>query len=153
LVRFQKALIRNMPIKQAGATLIELTIALAIASVLFTITISRAGGFIDAIEVRGAVTEIASLFSLARHAAISRGAQSVLSIDAATGTVAVRVGTELVRSRDVGEAHGVVLTTNRSSITYSPIGVGYGAANFSLVVRRGAVADTIVVSRLGRVRH
>lgn len=142
-----------MLIKQAGATLIELMIALAIASVLFTIAIPRAGGFIDAIEVRGAVTEIVSLFSLARHAAISRGAQSVLSIDATTGTVAVSVGTELVRSRDVGEAHGVVLTTNRSSITYSPIGVGYGAANFSLVVRRNAVVDTIVVSRLGRVRH
>ncbi|MGK2960640.1 MAG: GspH/FimT family pseudopilin [Gemmatimonadaceae bacterium] len=142
-----------MHIKQAGATLIELTIALAIASVLFTITISRTGGFIDSIEVRGAVTEIVSLFSLARHTAISRGAQSVLSIDATTGTVAVSVGTELVRSRDVGEAHGVVLTTNRSSITYSPIGVGYGAANFSLIVHRNAVVDTIVVSRLGRVRH
>lgn len=142
-----------MLIKQAGATLIELTIALAIASVLFTITISRAGGFIDSIEVRGAVTEIESLFSLARHSAIARGAQSVLSIDATAGTVAVSVGTELVRSRDLGAAHGVVLTTNRSSITYSPIGVGYGAANFSLIVRRNSVVDTIVVSRLGRVRH
>jgi Tfp pilus assembly protein FimT len=142
-----------MHIRKAGATLIELTIAVAIASALFAITIPRAGRFIDAIEVRGAVTEIVSLFSLARHAAISRGAQSVLSIDAAAGTVAVTVGAESVRSRDLGAAHGVVLTTNRSSITYSPIGVGYGAANFSLVVRRNSVVDTIVVSRLGRIRY
>ncbi len=136
-----------------GATLIELSIVITITSALLAITIPRAAGFLDAIAVRGAVTEIESLFSIARHAAISRGAQSRLSIDPTLGEITVGVGAELIRKREVGEAHGVTLTTNRTSMTYSPIGVGYGAANFSLVVSRNAAADTIVISRLGRVRH
>lgn len=148
-----QAILDDMRITRDGATLIELTIALTLVSILAGITLTRAGQFIDSIEVRGAVSEIQSLFSLARHAAIARGRQSVLNIDAAGGVLSVRVGTEEIRSRDVGDAHGVTLTTNRASMTYSPIGVGYGAANFSLTVRRGSVVDTVIVSRLGRVRH
>ncbi len=136
-----------------GATLIELSIVLALVSALLAITIPRAAGFLDVIAVRGAVTEIESLFSIARHAAISRGAQSRLSIDPAFGEITVGVGTELIRRRELRATHGVTLSTNRTSMTYSPIGVGYGAANFSLVVSRRAAADTIIISRLGRVRH
>ena len=136
-----------------AATIIELTIVVAISSALCAIALPRAARFIDSIEVRGAVTEIESLFSLARHIAIARGAQSVLDIDPATGVFSIRVGPELIRSGDVGAAHGVVIASSRTSMTYSPIGVGYGAANFSLSVARGNVADTIVISRLGRVRH
>lgn len=139
--------------ERRGATLIELTIVVTIVSALAAITLLRAGAFIDSIEVRGAVTEIQSMFSLARHVAIARGAQSVLEIDPGAGRVSIRSGADVIRARDVGQAHGVVLSTNRASMTYSPIGVGYGAANFSLVVSRGGIADTIVISRLGRVRH
>jgi Tfp pilus assembly protein FimT len=99
------------------------------------------------------VTEIESMFSLARHTAIARGSQVTLSIDAPRGTLSLTAGAELLRTREVAAAHGVTLSCNRSSITYSPIGVGYGAANFSLVASRGRVVDTVVVSRLGRVRH
>jgi prepilin-type N-terminal cleavage/methylation domain-containing protein len=136
-----------------GATLIELIIAVTIVSLLSAIALLRAGAFIDSIEVRGAVTEIQSMFSLARHVAIARGAQSVLEIDPAAGSVSIRSGADAIRVRPVGQAHGVLLSTNRTSMTYSPTGVGYGAANFSLVVSRGRIADTIVISRLGRVRH
>lgn len=138
---------------RCGATIIDLVVALTLASGMMAVVFTRAGGFIDRIEVRGAVTEIESLFSLARHAAISRGSQSVLEIDATAGVISIRAGTEQIRRREVGVAHGVTLSTNRTSMTYSPIGVGYGAANFSLVVSRNAVVDTVVISRLGRVRH
>jgi Tfp pilus assembly protein FimT len=141
-----------MPIRSAF-TIIELTIALTIAATLCAITLPRAGQFIDRMEVRGAVTEIESLFSVARHAAIARGQQVTLDIDVANRAITVRAGQDLIRTREVGRAHGVTLATNRTSITYSPIGVGYGASNFSLIVSRNRTADTIVVSRLGRVRH
>lgn len=136
-----------------GFTLIETTILVALATTLFAIAVPRAEAFVDRIEVHGAVREIESLFSLARHAAIARAAQVTLDIDVARRTVSVKQGAEVIRSRAVGSAHGVVLSTNRASITYSAIGVGYGAANFSLIVSRRGVVDTIVVSRLGRVRH
>ncbi len=139
--------------RHRGFTMVEITVVLAIAAVLFAIVLPKAWIFVDGIEVRGAVTEIESLFSLARHAAIARGTQVNLDLDPSRGTVTVRSGTEIIRSRDVALAHGVILSTSRTSITYSPIGVGYGAANFSMVVKRNKAADTIVVSRLGRVRH
>ena len=134
-------------------TIIETTLVIAVMAALTAITLPRAFGFIDRIEVRGAISEIESLFSLARHAAIARGSRVTLEIDPATSTITVRAGAEVVRSREIGAAHGVMLSANRTTITYSPIGVGYVAANASLVVSRGAVVDTVVVSRLGRVRH
>lgn len=134
-------------------TIIESTIVIALIAALTAITVPRATQFIDGIEVRGAVTEIESMFSLARHTAIARGSQIALDIDVARRSLSIRSGTDVLRTREVGAAHGVTLASNRTSITYSPIGVGYGAANFSLVITRGRVADTVVVSRLGRVRH
>jgi len=136
-----------------GFTIIETTIVVAIAAALCAITLPRAAAFVDRIAVRGAVTEIESLFSLARHVAIARGTQVTLDIDVANRTLSIWAGPELVRAREVGLAHGVGLTSNRPSITYSPIGVGYGASNFTMTVSRNRAADTIVVSRLGRVRH
>lgn len=136
-----------------GFTLVEIVIVLTIAGLLSAITISRAGGFIDRIEVHGATTEAESMFSRARHIAIARGSQTTLDIDPARGTLSIRGSNEVLSSRDLGAAHGVSIDTNRTSITYSPIGVGYGAANFTMILSRGRAADTIYVSRLGRVRH
>jgi hypothetical protein len=50
-------------------------------------------------------------------------------------------------------AHGVTLESTRTSITYSQTGIGYGAGNLTLIIARNLAADTIFVSRLGRVRH
>jgi Tfp pilus assembly protein FimT len=138
---------------RSGFTIVETTLVLALSSALAAIALPRDWSFVDRIEVRGAVTEIESMFSLARHTAIARGTQIALDIDAARKTVSIRSGIEMIVTREVGLAHGVELSTNRTSITYSPIGVGYGAANFSLIVSRGRAIDTVVVSRLGRVRH
>jgi hypothetical protein len=38
-------------------------------------------------------------------------------------------------------------------VTYSPTGLGFGASNLTLVITRRQTTDTVVVSRLGRVRH
>ena len=45
-----------------AATIIELAIVLSVSSALCAIALPRAASFIDSIEVRGAVTEIESLF-------------------------------------------------------------------------------------------
>ncbi len=138
---------------RAGFTIIEVVIVLAISAILATITIPRAARFIDGIEVRGAVTEALSMFSLARQYAIANSTQTSLDIDPLARTMSVRSSGQIVVERDLGAAHGVSIGTNRSSITYSPIGVGYGAANFTMTLSRGRAADTIYVSRLGRVRR
>ena len=134
-------------------TVVELTIAMVVIAILSAITMPAAAGLLDRIRVRSAVTEIESLFGVARHIAIARSAQASVEIDTAARAVSVTVGGETVRSSAAGREHGVELAANRASMSYTPTGVGYGAANLSIVVRKGSAIDTIVVSRLGRVRH
>ena len=134
-------------------TLVELTVTLCILSILSAIAISRAGSFLDRIQVRGALIEIESLFSTARHIAIARGAQTTVEIDTAARSIYLSVGGARLRTAKIGADHDVRLFTTRSSMSYSATGMGHGAANLSVVVRRNSVADTVFVSRLGRLRH
>ncbi len=134
-------------------TIIELTITLCILSILSAIAIPWAGSVLDRVKVRSAAVEIESLFSAARHIAIARAAQATVEIDPTAQSISVSVGGDTVRKRDIGEAHDVRLFASRVRMTYAPTGMGYGAANLSVVVRRNAAVDTVFVSRLGRVRH
>jgi prepilin-type N-terminal cleavage/methylation domain-containing protein len=134
-------------------TLIELTVTLCILSILSAIAIPRAAKLLDGIHVRGAVIEIESLFSTARHIAIARGAPTTVEIDTAARAIYVSWGGATLRNAKVGADHDVRLSATRLSMSYSATGMGYGAANLSVVVRRNSVADTVFVSRLGRLRH
>lgn len=136
-----------------GLTLIELAVTLCILSILSAIALPAAGRFLDAIHVRGAVMEIESTFSTARHLAIARGGQVAVDIDTSRATVAVSAGEDTLRKAYIGIDHDVRISATRAGMVYSATGTGYGAANLSVVVRRNAAVDTVVVSRLGRVRH
>ena len=134
-------------------TIIELTVTVCILSILSAIAIPWAGRILDRVKVRSAAVEIESLFGAARHIAIARAAQATVEIDPAAQSINVSVGSDTVRKREIGSAHDVQLSANRARMSYSPTGMGYGAANLSVVVRRNAAVDTVFVSRLGRVRH
>ena len=134
-------------------TITEITVTLCVLSVLSAIAVPWAGKLLDRVQVRGAVLEVESVFSSARHIAIARSAHTNVDIDTASRTMYVSVGGEMVRRKEIGTDHGVELSSSREQMTYAATGMGYGAANVSVVVRRGAAADTVFVSRLGRVRH
>jgi prepilin-type N-terminal cleavage/methylation domain-containing protein len=136
-----------------GFTLVELAVTLCILSILSAITVPAAGRFLDAIHVRGAVMEIESLFGTARHLAIARGTQVAVGIDIERAIIAVSAGEDTLRKAYIGIEHDVRLSATRAGMVYSATGTGYGAANLSVFVRRNAAVDTVVVSRLGRVRH
>ena len=132
---------------------IELTIVIGVVSVLSAIAMPGMTGLLDRMRVRAAVTQIESLFGAARNIAIARSSVASVEIDTVAGTISVTLDRDTLRRGDIGIEHAVRLSTNRVSMAYSPTGIGYGAANLSVVVRKSSVADTIVVSRLGRVRH
>ena len=134
-------------------TLIELTITLCIVSILSAIAVPGAGRLLDSIHVNGAVVEIGSMFGTARHLAISRSRRTSVEIDTAQRIIRVRSGGSTLREREIGRVHDVKLSATRTRMEYSPTGMGYGAANLSVVVRRNGSVDTVFVSRLGRVRH
>ncbi|HEX3533223.1 MAG TPA: prepilin-type N-terminal cleavage/methylation domain-containing protein [Gemmatimonadaceae bacterium] len=134
-------------------TLMEIAVTLCILSILSAIAFPRAGRFLDSMHVRGATIEIESLFSAARHIAIARGSQTTVEIDTAARAIYVRAGGTRLGDAKIGMDHDVRLSATRSAMSYSATGMGYGAANLSVVVRRNSYADTVFVSRLGRLRH
>lgn len=134
-------------------TIVELIVTICILGVLSAIAMPWAGELLDRVRVRGAVVEIESTFSGARHIAIARSAQTTVDIDTVTRTIYVSVGVDTLRKREIGVDHGVQLSASRVRMSYSATGMGYGAANLSVFVRRNASVDTVFVSRLGRLRH
>lgn len=135
-----------------AATILELVLVLSIVAILSAIAYPRLNRLLDGIHVRGTAAEIHSLFSSARHYAITRSERITVQIDTARGSIALVAGTDTIRQRAFFDAHGVTLAANRASFTFSPIGIGYGAGNMTLVIRRHARADSVFVSRLGRIR-
>lgn len=135
-----------------GTTIIELALALAILSILSAIAYPRIARLLDGIHVRGTATEIHSLFTAARHYAITRSERITVQMDTARVSITILGETDTIRTRGFATTHGVALSANRPSFTYSPIGIGYGAGNMTIVIRRNARADSIYISRLGRVR-
>ena len=135
-----------------GYTIVELALVLTIVGL-----ISAGGGralahHLHRLAVHAAIAEAAGALARARDEALARHEVVSVRIDTARATLAVRVRGERLALHALGHAHGVSLSTTRDSIAFDVRGLGYGAANLTLVARRGGAVDTLVVSRLGRTR-
>ena len=137
---------------RVGHTLIELAMALALIAILLSIAAPRLGTLRDRAAVRSATTELAAILASARRSAMLRSGSAMVIIDEDRSTASVIVGADTLLARAVGDELGVRLSATRDSVLYGPTGRGWGASNTSIVVTRGRWADTLFVSRLGRVR-
>jgi prepilin-type N-terminal cleavage/methylation domain-containing protein len=140
------------PSQRHGLTLIEILIVLTIAGTVMALAFPRMQQSFDRIAVRGAASDLSATLHSARSLALSGRIPVAVDVDGAKGTVRVRRGNENIFSRNIGFAHGVELVQTRDSLTFGPLGLGRGAANLSIVVRRRAAVETVFVSRLGRIR-
>lgn len=138
--------------RRGGHTLIELAMALAIMAILLGIAAPRLGTLRDRASVRSAATELMAILSSARRAAVLRSTGAMVVIDEGRSTASVIVGADTILAHDAGSELGVTFTATRDTVLYGPSGRGWGASNTSIIVARGRWADTIFVSRLGRVR-
>lgn len=136
-----------------GVTLLDAAIAVAIIAILTAISIPKANNFLDSIAVQGASSDAFAIFSSARNAAVNGAAQATVEIDTVRITMSARIKGDTILKRDLGQVHQVKLSTTRPSITFTASGMGYGAGNLTLVIKRGRAVDSLFVSRLGRVRH
>ncbi len=136
-----------------AVTVIELTVVVFLVGILCAIGVPAALRQLDRTRVRNAANEVVSALATARTMAISRGNHVAVVFDSAEARVVVAAGADTILVRAVGAVYGVALQSNRDSTAYGPTGLGYGAANQTVVVHRGAAADTVVISRLGRVRR
>lgn len=148
-----RALVNRTPLlMRPGYTLAELAIVIAIMGLATVTGIRGLTHHLDRIAARNAVEEAAGALARARDEALARHALVTVRIDTTDATIVLRAGTLRLARYAIGHEHGATLETTRDSISFDVRGIGFGAANFTLVARRGSAADTLVVSRLGRVR-
>jgi prepilin-type N-terminal cleavage/methylation domain-containing protein len=136
-----------------GFTLIEMLVVLAIVSIVLGYVGLRIGAAADRTAVRAAAAEAVTTFNAARQRAIERREPVAVAIDTVASRLAISAGAEPILSRNLWAAYTVRLVASRDSMAYDARGIGIGLANLSLIVRRGRAAETVFVSRLGRVRH
>ena len=138
--------------KHAGTSMPELIAVLALTGILLAIAIPSIDRSTERAAVRGAVAEIIASLSAARQLAVSRRGGVALSIDTAEAAIHVTGDGDTLSARPLGRVFGVTISSTRDSLAYDARGLGLGGANLTFVVMRGSTADTVIVSRLGRVR-
>jgi prepilin-type N-terminal cleavage/methylation domain-containing protein len=136
-----------------GTTVPELLVVVTVLGILATMGVTRTLALRDRMSVRSAGVEAVATFAVARRWALSRAARTAVGIDTATASLVVRSFDDTLVHRRLGSSHGVTLSASRDSMAYAPNGLGYGASNLTIVLRRGESAETVFVSRLGRVRR
>ena len=125
---------------------------LTIVGLVTTMAVRQLGFYLDRAAARAAVVEAAAVVARARDEAVAQRIPVSVRFDTGGDALELRMGGVVLARSALGPAHGVSLSANRDSLAYDLRGLGYGAANLTLVARRGRAVDSLVVSRLGRLR-
>jgi Tfp pilus assembly protein FimT len=136
-----------------GVTLPELVMVCTLVGLTAGVAVPRLHGLVDHLRLRQAGHEAAAAVTLARAAAIRRASFARVVVDGRAGEVRVESGADTLYRRNLRAQHRVELRTSRDTITFAPNGLGFGAANATIVVSLRARAETVTVSRLGRMRR
>ncbi|HXV89773.1 MAG TPA: prepilin-type N-terminal cleavage/methylation domain-containing protein [Gemmatimonadales bacterium] len=138
-----------------GFTLIELAIVIVVAAVLLAAALPRLRPALDRMATEAAARDVTTALAVTRHTAIARGQRARLVIAADSLRLDLWTGAAWTgASRWPGPAaHRVSLQVSNPVVAFSPIGVGWGAANTTITLRRGSQVETITTSRVGRVRR
>ena len=138
-----------------GFSLVELIVTVAAVAVVTAVTLPRLSGVLDWLAVDNEAVRVTTALAVTRHVAIMRGARARLVV--ASDSLRIdrwddRTWTPLLRWVGPREA-GVRLEVSNPEIAFGPTGVGWGASNTTVVLRRGSRFETITTSRMGRVKR
>jgi prepilin-type N-terminal cleavage/methylation domain-containing protein len=135
-----------------GVTLPELMLVLAVAGLLFGITVPGLSGAVDRVEVWSAANHVVAAHRRARMMAITTGQVLVLTVNPDLLTIRPRGQPDAVWAEAGPASSRVKLEGRAQQFTFSPEGLTLGLSNATLKLTRGAATRTIVISRLGRIR-
>jgi prepilin-type N-terminal cleavage/methylation domain-containing protein len=145
----------SIDLMQRGFTLLELIVVLMIISVVIALGVPRLQPALDRIATDGAARTLTTAVAVARSAAVLQSTRARLRIAADSLRVDREgaVGWEpYARWPGPGQA-GVALAVSNAEIVFGPLGLGWGAANTRVELRRGSQVETVTLSRLGRVKR
>jgi prepilin-type N-terminal cleavage/methylation domain-containing protein len=138
-----------------GFSLIELAVVILIMCLVVSLTLPRAAHFMDWIATDHAVRQVTTALAVARHGAVMQSTRARLTISGDSLRIDRLVGKGWVPWwRQAGPSSlGVTLLVSNPVVQFGPTGIGWGASNTTVVLRRGSQVETITVSRVGRVKH
>lgn len=136
-----------------GFTLLELTLALTIIGIMSALAVPGIARFRDRAAVHGATSLLASTLADARHQSLRWQRRTAIRFDTLSDYAVVYAGPDTLGRAPLRTLFQVQLSVTRDSIAFYPTGLGYGAANTRLIVARGVAAETVTVSRAGRVKR
>jgi prepilin-type N-terminal cleavage/methylation domain-containing protein len=137
-----------------GFTLLELMVVTCIVAVLLALGFPRAARFLDWVETELAVRDVTTALAVGRNGAAVQSTRTRITL--APDTLRIdRLGAqgwERFWQAPGPSRRGVVLQTSNPVVIFWPSGVGWGPPNTTVILRRGSQAETITLSRLGRVK-
>jgi len=138
-----------------GVTLLELAIVLVIAGFVLAGAMRPLGRALDHYAVDGAARDVTTLLATARHTAVAHRGRARLRIQADTLAIDTlgHFGWGRHRAWPGPATRGVGMRASNSEVTFSPTGVAWGVSNSTIVFTRGSHVETVIVSRLGRIRR
>ena len=145
-------LLRHMR-RRSGTTFIEQLAVLTLFGILAAIAVRSGATLLDQAAVSASARAAADALSTARDLAVSSGRRIAVRIDQDKARLVVHSANDTLSRHLLGANHKVSIESSRDSMAYAASGLGWGASNLRLVVRRGSASDTLTVSRLGRVKH
>jgi prepilin-type N-terminal cleavage/methylation domain-containing protein len=137
---------------RTGFTVLEQLVVLVVMAILLTLAGARTLSALDRSAVRNARIQLVSALGAARGSAQSRAERVSVAMDSSAGLLRILAGADTLLVRSFRAELGVAFTASRDTVTYGASGRGYGATNSTIVLRRGAAAETVFVARLGRAR-
>ena len=126
---------------------------LVISGIVLSASVVGGARLLDSAAVRTSANDVADLFAIARDQAIATGKRTAVRIDRTEGRLVIHANVDTLMRLELARLRAVSIESTRDSMAYAASGLGYGASNLRVIVRRGASADTITVSRLGRVKR
>jgi prepilin-type N-terminal cleavage/methylation domain-containing protein len=142
---------------RAGFTALELAVVMTMIGLIMAMTFPHLAGFRERENSRSAQQQVAAYAAMARAAAIQRGRTAAVRFDNDSMWVTVdTVGATLkLRSAvSLNRTYGVSLAADQAVITFDPRGFSPStpSAGARLVVSKGALRDSVCVTRLGQIK-
>lgn len=137
-----------------GFTLLEVIMVLVVLGLLATLVTPRITSRLDRLAVEQATSEIATFYRAARFRAVTRSTRIRVEIGLDSLRAVFEGNTDSLSAQRSGPSrHGVGLRTTQRVLRIGPTGLGWGATNTTIVLTKGTAAESLTVSRLGRMKH
>lgn len=130
-------------------------IVICIAGLLAGIWLPRSARMLDQLATERSVRDITTALAVARHGAVLQATRARLTITADSLLIDrfQEQGWTPWWRKPGPASHGVALHISNPIVVFGPTGMGWGVSNTTIVLRRGSHAETITLSRVGRVKH